>query len=201
MNWLIIGITGVTCSGKSTLARSIISEINAKNVQFPEYITIGSVKLIKQDDYFHPKTSAQHTWISELNYINREVISALNMSKMFADVNDILGPSYQLHKKGEKCVLNLLIIEGFLVFNYKDIRDICQIKIDIRLGYDECFRRRQNRKYNPPNPTGYFESILWPFYLKHLEEYKDVKDLQVLNGELSEDICLLKALEHITNFC
>lgn len=200
MNWLIIGVTGVTCSGKSTLARSIFSEINAKKVQFPEHITIGSVQLIKQDDYFYPKTSAEHTWIPEMNYINREILSALNMPKMCADVNDILGLTYQPYEKDEKCVLNVLVIEGFLIFNCKDIRDMCQIKFDMRLTYDECFKRRQNREYNPPNPTGYFEKILWPFYLKHLDEYKDIKDLHIMNGEISECVCLSKALEQIVNY-
>lgn len=201
MNWLVIGITGVSCSGKSTLARSIITELNAEKVRFPDYITIGSVKLIKQDDYFHPKTSAEHTWIPELNYINREILSALNMTKMCADVNAILGSTYQPYKKKEdKCVVNVLVIEGFLIFNCKDIRDLCQIKFDMQLSYDECFKRRQNRIYNPPNPTGYFEKVLWPFYLKHLDEYKDIKDLKVMDGVLSENICLSKALEQIVNY-
>lgn len=200
-NWLVIGITGVTCSGKSTLARSIFNEINAKNVRLPEYITIGSVKLMRQDDYFHPKTAAEHIWIAELNYINREILSALNMTKMCNDLNDIVSTSYQPYRKTEEmCVLNVLVIEGFLIFNCKEIRDMCQIKIAVELSYEECFKRRQNRKYNPPNPPGYFEKILWPFYVQHRNEYKDMEDLHVINGEISEGICLDKALEHIVNY-
>lgn len=201
MNWLIVGITGGTCSGKSTLAKSIVDHINSEKVEFPENISIGTVKLMKQDDFFYPKTSSEHTWIPEFNYINREILSALNMTKMCADMNEILGFNYQPYSKLEgKSVLNILVIEGFLIFNCKEIRDKCQIKFCMQLSYEECFSRRQNRKYNPPNPPGYFEKILWPFYLKHYDEYKDIDDMQLLNGELSEDVCLHKALEYIVDY-
>lgn len=201
MNWLIVGITGVTCSGKSSLARSIINELNSKSIQFPQRITIGNVKLLKQDDYFHPKTSVEHTWIPEFNYINREILTALNMSKMIDDLNDIVGPSHQQYNKtkAEDCVLNILVIEGFLIFNCKEIRDMCQIKIDVRISCDECLKRRSTRKYNPPNPPGYFEKIIWPFYLRHLDEYKNLDDLHVMNGELPEEVVLNEVLGLIVN--
>lgn len=168
---------------------------------FPDNVTIGTVKLMKQDDYFYPKTSVEHTWIPEFNYINREILSALNMTKMCADMIDILGINYQPYKKQEgETVLNILVIEGFLIFNCKVIRDKCHIKFNMQLSYEECFNRRQNRKYNPPNPSGYFEKILWPFYIKHLNEYKDIDGLQMLNGELSKEVCLSKALEYIVSY-
>lgn len=201
MSWLIVGIAGVTCSGKSSLARSIASEIISGKVKFPQCITIGSVKLLKQDDYFYPKTSTEHTWIPELNCINREIITALNMKKMIGDVNDILGETYKpFEKSGNKgVVLNILLIEGFLIFNCNEIRDLCQIKIGVQIGYDECFKRRGTRKYNPPNPPGYFEKVIWPFHLQHLDELKDIKDLHVMDGELPEGVVLTEALEYIFN--
>lgn len=199
MNWLIIGITGVSCSGKSTLAKSIVDQV--KQIKFPDHITVGSAKLMKQDDYFHPKTSIHHAWIPEFNYINREILSALDMEKMWTDLNDLLGTDYELYqKKKESITLNILVIEGFLIFNYERIRDLCQIKFNVRLSYDECFRRRQNRKYNPPNPPGYFEKILWPFYVKHSIEYNGIDDVHVINGELAQDYCLNKAIEYIVNY-
>lgn len=202
MNWLIIGITGVTCSGKSTLARSIVSELSANKVNFPKYITIGTVKLMKQDDYFHPKTSVEHVWIPEFNYINREVLSALNMNKMCDNLNEILGSSYKPYQgqQKESLILNVLVIEGFLIFNCKRISELCQIKFDLQLSYDECFERRKTRIYNPPNPPGYFEKIIWPFYLKHRSEYENNVGLHVMNGKLSEEVVLNEALKHIVDF-
>lgn len=201
MNWLIVGVTGVTCSGKSTLAKSIVDYIIAKKVEFPGNVTIGTVKLMKQDDYFYPKTSAEHTWIPEFNYINREILSALNMTKMCAYIADTLGVNYQPYrKKEEKSVLNILVIDGFLIFNCIEIRDKCQIKFSMQISYEECFNRRKKRTYNPPNPAGYFEKIIWPFYVKHWNEYKNIEDMQVLDGKLSEDVCLTKALQYIINY-
>ncbi len=201
MNWLIVGITGVTCSGKSSLARSIITAINSKTVRFPQHITIGNVKLVKQDNYFHPKTSAEHVWIPEFNYINSEILNALNMTKLCGDLNDILGSAYQPYERTNgQCILNVLVIEGFLLFNCRDIADMCHIKIDMQLSYDECFERRSHRKYNPPNPPGYFEKVIWPFYLQHWNEYKNIKDLHTINGALPEEVVLSRALEYIEHY-
>lgn len=201
MNWLIIGITGVTCSGKSTLARSIVSEICANKLTLPQHITIGTVKLVKQDDYFHPKTSAEHIWIPEFNCINREVLTALNMNKMCENLDEILSSLHQPDQKKEECsVLNILVIEGFLIFNCKRISELCQIEIDLQLSYEECFNRRKNRIYNPPNPPGYFEKIIWPFYQKHRHEYEHSQGMHVMNGEMSEEVILSQVLQYIADY-
>ncbi|KAG4073420.1 hypothetical protein HA402_000644 [Bradysia odoriphaga] len=147
------------------------------------------------------RTSSEHIWIPEFNYINREVLSALNMNKMCDDLNEILGSTYQPYqRKEEETVLNVLVIEGYLIFNCARISELCQIKIDVRLSYEECFERRKTRTYNPPNPPGYFEKIIWPFYLKHRNEYENSVGLQVINGELSEEVVLRQSLEHIVDF-
>jgi nicotinamide/nicotinate riboside kinase len=66
---LIIGISGVTCGGKTTLAYKL-------NKMFP------TSKLISQDDYFLDVDDPRHTWITELNHINFDILSSLDMEKM-----------------------------------------------------------------------------------------------------------------------
>lgn len=83
--------------------------------------------------------------------------------------------------------LNLLIIEGFLLFNHHFTLDICDIKFFIHIPYEKCFERRSKRVYNPPDVVGYFEMIVWPYYEKHFREIKDRADINKLNGELAQE--------------
>lgn len=203
--WLVVGISGVTCSGKSTLAKSIENLLNQtcyKNEFLPN-IKISEIKLVKQDSYFHHRSSPKHTWIPELNYINRDIITALDMTKMQQDLIELINCDAIFSIKNNNLNnindIKILIIEGFLIYNDIFIRNLCSLKFDVRISYEECYKRRQKRQYNPPNPEGYFEKILWPNYLKYLDEYKN-DEIIIINGEDSQDCCLHFALESIRNF-
>ncbi|PNF38051.1 hypothetical protein B7P43_G02355 [Cryptotermes secundus] len=75
--WLIVGVSGATCSGKSTVAQSL-------HKQLP-----GSF-LVCQDDFFLPVDSQQHTLIPALNHINWEIMTSLDMEKMHAVIENCL---------------------------------------------------------------------------------------------------------------
>jgi uridine kinase len=75
--WLIIGVSGATCSGKSTLARSLHKELPGSS-------------LICQDDFFLPVDSEQHTMIPALNHFNWEIISSLDMERMHTVIENLL---------------------------------------------------------------------------------------------------------------
>ena len=38
----------------------------------------------------------------------------------------------------------------------------------------------RTRDYDPPDKPGYFEQIVWPMHLKHLELIKDQEDIGVI---------------------
>ena len=40
------------------------------------------------------------------------------------------------------------------------------------LNRETCHERRQRRTYDPPDPPGYFERVVWPYYLQNLAEIK-----------------------------
>lgn len=52
MSWLIIGISGVTCGGKSTLSNSLYHYLSDKNNAncLSDRVKIGQVKMMNQDD-------------------------------------------------------------------------------------------------------------------------------------------------------
>lgn len=89
--WLVIGISGVTCGGKSTLATALYNYfINNKNRPiFNSNIIVEEAALISQDNYFLPKDDTRHQLIKNLNHINWEILTSLDMEKMINDINNI----------------------------------------------------------------------------------------------------------------
>ena len=138
----VVGISGTTCSGKTTLAKSLLK-------------TFPKAHYINQDEYFLPIDHKNHVFIPKLKHNNWELLSSLDMEKLLQDVQDKL-------KDDSSSNCNLLIIEGFSLFNYKPLYEYLNLKFYITLTKEQCWERRQNRSYDPPDVPGYFEQIVWP---------------------------------------
>ncbi|XP_046992961.1 nicotinamide riboside kinase 1 [Schistocerca americana] len=189
--WLVIGVSGVTCGGKTTVARSLHESLS------------GSY-LLCQDDYFLPPDSRKHTWIPTLNHINWEIMSSVDMNKMWADIKRITQFNFLQHfshckiheekSSNDLPLMNfealagelpfhILIIEGFLVLNYQPIVEICHLKYYLTLTRDQCWERRKVRIYDPPDVPGYFDVCVWPEYEKHRDEvFQTVADVHIIDG-------------------
>lgn len=178
MGWFIIGISGATCSGKTSLARKLHE--NLKN----------SI-LIEQDTYFLPLDDPRHTWIPKLNHINFDILSSLDMEKMHSDILKFVNEKPQGNSTSLENETKVLIVEGFLIFDYKPISDLCNLKYFLTLTKAECWNRRALRVYDPPDVPGYFDEIVWPEYLKHKDEVTNNKDLfksiKFFDGTQSQD--------------
>lgn len=208
MSWLVIGLSGVSCAGKTSLAHSIRDWFNNPVIvrKFYPHLTIGQVKLVSQDDYFWPIDHANHEWITVngIKHINREQLSALDMDRMCGDLMEIIGNAGP-YTKGEDsesasdntAPLNILIIEGFLIFNHTFVAELCQIKICLTISFDKCFARRTARIYKQRTPPGYFENYTWPLYESHFDEFKNMEKLLVIDGGESKKSCSDKALSLI----
>jgi len=56
-------------------------------------------------------------------------------------------------------VLNILIIEGFLILNHPVTMDLCNVKYHLHIPYEVCYARRQARTYEPPDVLGKLTSL------------------------------------------
>ncbi|GFG37366.1 hypothetical protein Cfor_08493 [Coptotermes formosanus] len=90
--WLVIGVSGATCSGKSTLAQSLHKELP------------GSY-LVCQDDFFLPVDSERHTLIPALNHFNWEIMTSLDMEQMHSVIENHLSS----HSDRSVISLNILV--------------------------------------------------------------------------------------------
>ncbi|XP_055845380.1 nicotinamide riboside kinase 1 [Episyrphus balteatus] len=213
--WLVIGISGITCGGKTSLALSLRDFfINRRTSRLwnSKYV-ISDVQLISQDDYFLPVDDLRHKWVEKLNAINFEVLTSLDMKQMLSDItwtmkgrylavdnsSTTTPPDYlaEITTFQNATKLNILIIEGFLIFNQPELLQICQLKFHFHLPYEKCFARRELRTYDPPDVTGYFEMCVWPFYEKNFAEFRERKDLIILNGEMCKDKIFKYVLQRI----
>jgi nicotinamide/nicotinate riboside kinase len=222
--WLVIGISGVTCSGKSTLARGLLENFQAAQGQsIRQHLKLARCVLIQQDSYFRPKDSALHKQIEGMGGCNnRDIIEAIDMDRMCKDILEVLGENFLLFNTGDECVkmdeernmfadhhinfknaakyqklnqhpyisLNILILEGFLLFNHPFTLDLCGLKYHMHVPYELCQKRRKERRrerLNAPDHVGYFEMVVWPMYEKHFKEFRDVEGLVILNGALPRE--------------
>lgn len=121
-DWIVIGISGVTCGGKTTLANRL------HDVLTPVYV-------LHQDKYFYPDDSSKHIKCPGLDHNNYDVLSSLDMNAMYQDVIATIEGVNTPHThsddregrfevKGKK----FLVVEGFTVLNYKPILELCDFK-------------------------------------------------------------------------
>ncbi|XP_034826285.1 nicotinamide riboside kinase 1 [Maniola hyperantus] len=181
--WIIIGISGVTCGGKTTLANRL------QHLLSPVYI-------FHQDKYFYPDNSPHHIKCDNLDHNNYDILSALNMQLMYEDiVRTINGDNKaqaqnlerscgKLEVKGKK----FMVLEGFTAMNYKPILELCHLRYYFVLEYAECLSRRVYRLYDPPDIDGYFDQCVWPEYLRYRAEIEKDKRVNILDGTRNDSL-------------
>lgn len=198
--WLIVGVSGVTCGGKTTLSQSLYDYLSDRTISttLAKNVIIGQVRLVNQDDYFLPEDHHNHEWIDSIRHINFDILNALDMAKMCSDLYGILGKQFHFYaKRDEPQVVNILLIDGFLIFNHSVTNRICQLKFHLHLPYEKCYERRVTRVYDPPDVMGYFELCVWPMYEQHFAELREKDDIVLLNGESPKEKCFAYVLNQI----
>ncbi|XP_019966435.1 nicotinamide riboside kinase 2-like isoform X2 [Paralichthys olivaceus] len=193
----IIGIGGVTNGGKTTLTSRLLK-------------TLPNCCVVHQDDFFKKPDQIE---VGEDGFRQWDVISAMDMEAMvntvkgwqenpvkFARSHGVsLSPEVEESDSGDKGI-HILIIEGFLIYNYKPLTDVYDKCYYIAIPREECKRRRSTRTYTVPDPPGLFEGHVWPMYLKHRKEMESNCDrIEYLDGMTSKEMIYNRVYESIQN--
>ncbi len=181
---VIIGIAGGTGSGKTTIADAIIKEIQ-------ENITI-----ITQDSYYK---SFEQVTLEERHKINFDhprsfdtdlLLDHLKSLKQRVPIRMPLF-DYVTHLRKKETILKnpnkIIILEGILIFDQEDIRNMCDIKIFVDTDADIRILRRISRDMKERGRE--LESIMnqylntvRPMHLEFVEPSKRFADIIIPEG-------------------
>ncbi|KAM4615881.1 nicotinamide riboside kinase 1 [Polymixia lowei] len=165
MKTLVVGIGGMTNGGKSTLSNSLHHQIPNSSI-------------IAQDSFFKDDSVVP---VDSNGFKQYDMLDALHMDKMMSKVDSwrrdpevFLTPEHAAMSRSKEKVF-VLIVEGFLIFNYS------------------------SRVYTPPDPPGYFDGHVWPMYLKNRQEMESMGSrIVLLDGLKSKDELLASVYEDVT---
>ena len=141
---IIIGITGGSGSGKTTIAHEIANQIEAND----------RIVIMTQDSYYKDNTGLP---MSERQKINYDHPNAFDMPLLEAQLNQLLHrkpiemPTYDFteHTRSDKTVhinpADIIILEGILVLFNEEIRNLMDIKVYVDTDDDIRFIRRLER--------------------------------------------------------
>ena len=139
----IIGISGATCSGKSSLAKRIRDRLTGK-----------SISIISCDWYYRDLSALTP---SERENCNFDVPEALEMDLLRRDLeslavgNDIFRPvyDYSTHTRASHSIQvtpgHIIIVEGLFVLYWEEIRQLLNTKVFVFLTDAESLARRLDR--------------------------------------------------------
>ncbi len=148
---VIIGITGGTGSGKSTIAKEICKSFDG-----------NCIAMIEQDCYYKDQSHLTMEDRVKTNYDHPYAFDTallVNHLKSLIDGKDIEKPQYdfEVHNRKKETILveprEIVIVEGILVLEDESLRDMLDIKIYVDTDADVRFIRRLVRDLNERGRT------------------------------------------------
>ena len=194
----ILGITGGTASGKTT----IVSELSA-------CLPSSELCVISQDSYY--KKTDDLTYKEKIN-LNFDHPEAIDFDLLIAQLQDLKNnksieqPVYSFtehNRTTEKQIVapkKIIIVEGILIFNDKRLLDLFDLKIFIHADADERLIRRihrdgKERGRNVNEVTKRYRVTLKPMHNLFIEPFKKSADFVFDNTNSKKNIS--EELAHI----
>lgn len=182
----IIGISGGTGSGKTTLVNQIVN-------QFPS----TEICVISQDSYYRETTVLNYEERVKINFDDPKSIDfdlIINHLKKLKDGHPINQPIYSFvtHNRTKDFIKTfpkkVVIVEGILIFNNKELRDLFDIKIFVHTDTDERLIRRIRRDIKERGRTinevlETYQNTLKPMHQKFVEPTKEYADFIIPNNK------------------
>ncbi|MBO5152796.1 MAG: uridine kinase [Eubacterium sp.] len=197
----VIGVAGGSASGKTTIVKKI-------QEYFGEDIVV-----LGHDSYYKAHDDMDYEARSRLNYDHP---NAFDTERMVEDVRklirgqavDIPVYDYTIHNRSEQTEhiepKKLIIIEGFLIMENKELRELMDAKIFVDADADERLMRRirrdtVERARSVTSILDQYEATVKPMYEAFVEPSKRYADVIIpRGGENTIGITMLKEyLKHL----
>jgi uridine kinase len=181
---LIIGIAGGTGSGKTTVVNQILNELPA-----------DEVCVISQDSYYNATHNLSYLERTKINFDHPK---AIDFELLVSDLNKlrkgevIQQPVYSFvtHDRTVDTLIThprkVVIVEGILIFNNKELRDLFDIKIFVHADTDERLIRRirrdiEERGRDISEVLTRYQNTLKPMHQQFIEPTKNYADIIIPN--------------------
>ncbi len=181
---LIIGITGGTGSGKTTVVNQIVKHL-------PE----DEVCVISQDSDYKATDNLSIQERSKINFDHPRAIDfdliVQHLKKLKS--NEIIAQpvySFITHNRTKDTITThprkVIIVEGILIFNNEELRNLFDIKIFVHADTDERLIRRVRRDItergrNVEEVLNRYQDTLKPMHRQFIEPTKNFADIIIPN--------------------
>jgi len=173
----VIGVGGVSCGGKTTLAKQLVLKLQS----LP---SVNRVSVLHQDDFYKDEETLFRENVfydKDLKYHNWELPACFDGERFRKDFGRLLPKTDDdENNPPTSSNANFIILEGILIFEDTLISSAMTKRYFLHLPLEECRQRRSKRNYLPPEPDGYFDKYYWPSYV----EQKARIDGKVGKGDL-----------------
>ncbi len=182
----IIGISGGTGSGKTTLVEQLLKEFSEKEIT-----------VISQDNYYNDSSKMKY---QERVKINFDHPNSIDFKLLTTQLNDLKNGktieqpiySFKEHNRVNKTVTTnpkkVVIVEGILIFSNPDLRKMFDASIYIDTDADERLIRRVKRDVNERGRDvnevfNRYQDTLKPMHEKFIENTKSFADIIIPNNK------------------
>ena len=181
---LVIGIAGGTGSGKTTLMNNLITTFS------------GSVTLLSHDNYYKRHDELTYEQRCQLNYdepaaLETELMARHLESLRHGEAIDCPVYDFTVHNRSEETIRitpeKVIIVEGILIFENKELRDLMDIKIFVDTDDDIRLCRRiardvRERGRSLESVIEQYQTTVKPMHEQYVEPSKKFADIIVPEG-------------------
>lgn len=181
---IIIGIAGGTGSGKTTITRRIMQNFG------------GEVSVIYHDNYYKAHHNMSYEERSKLNYDHPDAFDTelmISDLKKLKNGETIHSPTYDytIHDRAAKTITvkpaKVIIVEGILIFENKELCDLMDIKIFVDTDADVRILRRivrdvRDRGRSLDSVVNQYLNTVKPMHEQFVEPSKRKADVIIPEG-------------------
>lgn len=181
---LVIGISGGTGSGKTTVVSQIINELPT-----------DEVCVISQDSYYKATDNLSFEEREKINFdhpraIDFELLQNHISSLKSGEIIEQPVYSFVTHNRTKDTVKThprkVVIVEGILIFNHRELLDLFDIKIFVHADADERLIRRIRRDIKERGRSidevlNRYQDTLKPMHDQFIEPSKNFADIIIPN--------------------
>lgn len=186
---LIIGIAGGTGSGKTTVVNQIVKSL-----------PLDEICIISQDSYYKSTDTLSYEERTKINFDHPRAIDfdlLIKHLEMLRQGEIIEQPVYSFvtHNRTKDTVKThprkVIIVEGILIFNNEQLRNLFDIKVFVHADSDERLIRRirrdiKERGRDIDEVLDRYQNTLKPMHEQFIEPTKNFADIIIPNDRYNE---------------